>query len=139
MKAAYLDSSVVLRVVLGQPHNLAALLPELEPVTSALTQVECLRALDRLRFADPSLSEALADKWAVLARVFRSLSVVRLGPRILSDAGQPRPLPLATLDALHLATAGAARARRFPELAFATHDRQLGRAAAAAGFEVIGV
>ena len=53
MRAAYLDSSVVLRVVLGQPDNLAALLPDLEPFTSALTQVECLRALDRLRFADP--------------------------------------------------------------------------------------
>jgi predicted nucleic acid-binding protein len=104
-----------------------------------LTQVECLRALDRLRFADPSLSEALVDKWALLARVFRSLSVVQLGPRILSGAGQPLPLPLATLDALHLATAGVVRERRRPDLAFATHDRQLGRAAAAMGFEVIGV
>ena len=139
MRAAYLDSSVILRVVLGQPHNLAALLPELEPFTSVLTQVECRRALDRLRFADPSLSEALVDKWALLARVFRSLSVVQLGPRILSGAGQPLPLPLATLDALHLATAGVVRERRRPDLAFATHDRQLGRAAAAMGFEVIGV
>ena len=139
MRAAYLDSSVVLRLVLGQPDSLATLLTELEPVTSALTQVECRRALDRLRFAEPSLSEALADKWAVLARVFRSLTVVELGPRILTDAGQPLPLPLATLDALHLATAGAVRGRRFPELAFATHDRQLGRAASAMGFEVIGV
>jgi len=139
VRAAYLDSSVVLRVVLGQPDNLTALLPEVEPFTSVLTQVECLRALDRLRFADPSLSEVLVDKWALLARVFRSLSVVQLGPRILSDAAQPLPLPLATLDALHLATAGAVRERRRPDVAFATHDRQLGRAAAAVGFEVIGV
>ncbi len=139
MKAAYLDSSVILRVVLGQPDNLAALLPELAPVTSVLTQVECLRALDRLRFVDPSIGEALVDKWAVLARVFRSIAVVELGPQILSDAAQPRPLPLATLDALHLATAVAVRSRRSPELVFATHDRQLGRAAAAAGFEVVGI
>jgi len=139
VRAAYLDSSVILRVVLGQPHNLAALLPELEPFTSVLTQVECRRALDRLRFADSSLGEALVDKWAVLARVFRSLSVVQLGPRILTDAGQLLPLPLATLDALHLAAAGAVRARHSLDLVFATHDRQLGRAAAAVGFEVVGV
>jgi predicted nucleic acid-binding protein len=139
VRAAYLDSSVVLRVVLGQPDNLAALLPDLEPFTSALTQVECLRALDRLRFADPSLSDALVDKWAGLARVFGSLAIVQLGPRILSHAAQPLPLPLATLDALHLATAGAVRERRRPDVAFATHDRQLGRAAAAVGFEVVGV
>ena len=138
MKAAYLDSSVVLRVVLGQPDNLAALLPELEPITSALTRVECLRALHRLRFIDPSASEALLDKWAVLGRVFRSMALVQIGPRILSDAAQPLPMPLATLDALHLATAGALRLRRSPELAFATHDRQLGRVAEAMGFEVIG-
>ena len=79
VRAAYLDSSVVLRVVLGQPDNLATLLPELDPFTSVLTQVECRRALDRLRFAEPSLNEALVDKWAVLARVFRSLSVVSSG------------------------------------------------------------
>jgi len=139
VRAAYLDSSVVLRVVLGQPDNLAALLPDLEPFTSALTQVECLRALDRLRFADPSLSDALVDKWAGLARVFGSLAIVQLGPRILSHAAQPLPLPLATLDALHLATAGAVRERRRPDVAFATHERQLGRAAAAVGFEGGGV
>ncbi len=48
-------------------------------------------------------------------------------------------MPLATLDALHLATAGAVRLRRSPaELVFATHDKQLGRVAEAMGFEVIG-
>ena len=58
---------------------------------------------------------------------------------ILRRAGEPYPVELKTLDTVHLATALMWRDRRAPGLVFATHDRQLGRAAAALGFEVIGL
>lgn len=43
-----------------------------------------------------------------------------------------------TLDALHLATALAVRAQ-VPSMVLATHDRELGLAATAMGFNVLGV
>jgi len=65
-------------------------------------------------------------------RLMPSLSIVR-------RAGELYPVALETLDAVHLATALTWRDRRAPGLVFATHDRQLGRAAVALGFEVIGL
>jgi hypothetical protein len=48
---AYVDSSVVLRVVLGQPGKLAEWKSIVTGVASGLVEVECLRTLDRLRVA----------------------------------------------------------------------------------------
>ena len=69
-------------------------------------------------------------------RRMRRLGVSR---SVLTRAGESLPLPVKTLDAIHLATALQWRERRAPDLVFATHDRQLGRAASALGFPVIGV
>ena len=44
----YLDSSVILRVVLGEPGRLQDWAGLREGVTSALAEVECLRTIDRL-------------------------------------------------------------------------------------------
>jgi len=49
------------------------------------------------------------------------------------------PMPLGTLDALHLATALIWRDRMGPLSAVATHDAALGGAARTFGFEVLGV
>lgn len=46
---AYLDSSVLLRVVLGQPNTLPEWSAVEAGIVSALVEVECLRTLDRLR------------------------------------------------------------------------------------------
>ena len=43
------------------------------------------------------------------------------------------------MDAIHLATALQFREHEQPDLMFATHDRQQGRAALAMGFQVIGL
>ena len=67
-----------------------------------------------------------------MRRLMPSLSILR-------RAGEPYPVALKTLDAVHLATALMWRDRRAPDLVFATHDRQLGRAALALGFDVLGL
>lgn len=46
---AYLDSSVLLRVILGQANALREWSAIEGGVVSALVEVECLRTLDRLR------------------------------------------------------------------------------------------
>jgi hypothetical protein len=67
------------------------------------------------------------------------MSKIAVARSVLDRAGSSFPLPVKTLDAIHLATALQLRERRYQELVFATHDRQQGRAAAALGFEVIGL
>ena len=48
----YADSSVLLRLVLGQTDALAEWKQVGVAISSALAEVECLRTLDRLRLAD---------------------------------------------------------------------------------------
>jgi len=136
---AYLDSSVLLRVALGEPGRLAEWETIEDGATSALAEVECLRTLDRLRLrgalSDPELAIGRRAVWQML----EALELVQLAPPVLRRAADPFPTPLGTLDALHLATALAWREERGTVLVLATHDAELGVAAAACGLDVIGV
>ena len=135
----YIDASVLLRFVFGQSGDLGSDVLAGRLVTSALAEVECLRAVDRLRFA-----EGIDDAEVQLRReaVFDHIAaceVVSLDIAVLTRASMPLPTALGTLDAMHLATASLWREIEGADLMFATHDRQLGRAAAAMGFTVVGL
>jgi ABC-type lipoprotein export system ATPase subunit len=54
------------------------------------------------------------------------------------DASEPFPVPLGTLDAIHLATAMAWRDARETALVMATHDKALAEAARSVGLQAIG-
>jgi predicted nucleic acid-binding protein len=54
---AYLDSSVILRLVLNEPDPLREWPEVHHGVTSALAEVEVLRTLDRLRFSILTLDQ----------------------------------------------------------------------------------
>lgn len=139
MTVAYLDASVVLRVVLGEPGRLAAWGQITHGLTSAITEIECLRTLDRgvMRgLLDPTIA---AQRRATVYEVLRRTEVVDLSPPVLARSGAAFPAPLGTLDALHLATALLWLERTATGgLAFATHDVGLAVAARACGLTVIG-
>jgi len=135
---AYLDSSVLLRVVLGQPNKLKEWGSIESGVASALVEVECLRTLDRLRLRQRLPDAELASRRAVIFRLTEEMEVVEASNVVLARASQPLPTPVGTLDAIHLATALLWRERGAPELVMATHDVALGIAARACGFQVLG-
>jgi hypothetical protein len=132
----YVDSSVLLRVIQGQPGAWGDW-PTIEPVSSQLITVECLRAIDRARLRN------LVDETTTArdrASVMEALAAFRLAPiddAVLSRAADPFPTSVGSLDAIHLATALVLRVE-YPELQFATHDAELGTAARAMGFAVLG-
>ena len=133
----YLDASVLLRRMLEQPGAL-----EIDPhttlITSVLTEVECLRSLDRRRLRG-MLNDA--DLAVVRSAVLDALSRMRLidvTHDLLRRAADPFPTPLGTLDGIHLATAIAVADDLEEEIPFATHDVELARCALACGLEVIG-
>jgi predicted nucleic acid-binding protein len=133
----YVDASVLLRVIQGSPDALLSW-KRIVPISSQLIRVECLRVIDRARAKGMTDDMAAArDRTAVLAAL-SGFTLVEIGDQILVRAADPFPTALGTLDAIHLATALEQRAQ-FPELTFATHDRELALAAQAVGFTVEGV
>jgi predicted nucleic acid-binding protein len=84
-------------------------------------------------------AEEAATRVRAVAEWLEAIDLVLLRPAVLSRASEPMPMPLGTLDALHLATALIWRDRIGPLAAVATHDAALGVAARAFGFEVRGV
>lgn len=135
---AYIDSSVILRLVLAEPNPLREWPDVRQGVTSALAEVEVLRTLDRLRFSAPTLEpQALAVRREAVFRILEGLETVEITRGVLARAAQPLPTPLGTLDAIHLVSAMGWR-EQFEGIVFATHDLALSAAARASGFEVIG-
>lgn len=136
---AYVDSSVVLRFVLEQPGQLTELAHYRRLVTSALTQSECLRAVDNLRIIGTiPEGDYPARRYSVFSKL-RGVEQATPSPSVLATTSGAFPAAIATLDAIHVATALKWRDRREPGLVFATHDRQQSKVARLLGFEVIGV
>jgi len=133
----YVDSSVVLRIVLDEDEPLSEW-NELEPLSSQLIRVECLRAIERYRSTMSIDDAAVADRRGGALRILSGFALAEISSDVLDRAAEPFPLYVASLDAIHLATALLVREDR-PDLVFATHDQKLGLAARSLGFEVIGV
>jgi predicted nucleic acid-binding protein len=98
--ATYLDSSAIVKLVVREPESLALrrYLRRRQPlVSSALSRTEVLRALL------PAGDEALTRGRVVLQRI----DLARVNDRILNAAAVLLPPDLRSLDAIHLATAGA--------------------------------
>lgn len=136
---AYIDSSVLLRVVLGQPDRLDQWERVTRAVTSALTEVECLRNLDRRRQQSLLPEADYAERRGLVLRLLERMERVDLGPAVLRRAADPFPTPLGTLDAIHLSTAALWAQARGEVPVMATHDAQLGLAARALGMDVVGL
>jgi len=136
---AYLDSSVLLRVILGQRNALKEWRSIERGVASALVEVECLRTLDRVRLAEGFDDADVAVRRGAVYRLIEAMEIVELTGSVLSRASQPLPTALGTLDALHLATALLWREHTAADLVMATHDEALATAATASGLRVIGV
>ena len=134
---AYLDSSVILRIVLSQPDRLAEWKGIDLGVSSALVEVECLRALDRFRISHRLSDREVAGRRAAVFKVLDEIEILELSRVVLGHAAHPMPVALGTLDAIHLATALLWRQYNEP-LTMATHDQTLALAARALGFPVIG-
>jgi predicted nucleic acid-binding protein len=135
---SYVDTSVILRWVLGQPDALPHPAADAVLVTSRLTTVEATRSLDRMR-RQGKLSEGVyAERLGTALRMLGRIDRVHLHVAVLRRAGDPFPVPLGTLDALHLATALVVRDRRADDVTIATHDAQLAAAARSVGLDVAG-
>jgi predicted nucleic acid-binding protein len=136
---AYLDSSTILRIILGQANALKEWRSITRGVVSALVEVECLRTLDRLRLSEGLDDAEIASRREAVFRLVEAMEVVELTRPVLARAAHPLPTALGTLDAIHLATALLWKDRTEADLVMATHDEALATAARASGLRVLGV
>ena len=136
---AYIDTSALLRIILREPGALDDLRAYDALVSSELIAVESPRTIDRLRLQGSLTADEAAARVRTVNEWLEAIDLVLLRPPVLSRASEPMPMPLGTLDALHLATALIWRDRMGPLSTMATHDTALGVAARAFGFEVRGI
>jgi len=135
---AYVDSSVLLRVDLGQPNALPQWREIDRGVSSTLIRIESLRTLDRVRLRAGLADDEVALRRSIILALVESLELVEIDQIVLNRAAQPMPTELGTLDALHLASALLWRDAAGVNPTMATHDTALGLAAQAHGFTVLG-
>ena len=125
MSLVYADSSALIKLVIRERESavLKRWLTGKRVVSSRIAEVEVSRGARRSgREPRPSVEELLGE-----------IDLIELGDRVVSRAVRLDPPELRSLDALHLATALSIA----DDLdGFVTYDRQLGRAASAAGLSV---
>ncbi len=124
----YLDSSVVLAYLLVETERPADELLGGPVVTSRLVQYE---VWNRLHAYGKVVTHGAAAR-ALLARI----AMLELTPDVLARAVDPFPLPVRTLDGLHLAPIEHLRRDRQP-VALATYDRRMQAAAVAMGIPLV--
>ena len=135
---AYIDSSVLLRLALGQPDSLPEWRQIDRGVSSALIATESLRTMDRFRLRSRLPDTEIARRRATILHLVNSLELIETDSIVLDRASQPMPTELGTLDAIHLASALLWKDATGIDPVVATHDGALGLAAQAHGFKVLG-
>lgn len=133
----YLDTSVVLRILLGEPNPTNEWGKWEKAYSSAVWRVEALRTVDRLRLTHEITDTEVADLVRDVQTVNDTLAIYPLNDRILQRASETFPTVVGTLDAIHLASAIFIREVQGIDLLL-THDSQLGTAARSLGFKVAG-
>ena len=134
---AYIDASVLLRVVFGEPRRLSEWGKITRGFSSRLLRVECLRTIDRARLRHGLDASVVAERREAIEDSLRAIDLVPVG-QALARAAEPFPTMLGTLDAIHLSTALLVR-EIDPNVVLTTHDDELGTAGRAVGLPVIGV
>ena len=133
----YVDTSVLLRKLLGEPNALRRWNAIETALSSELIVVEALRTIDRARIRLRLSDEEVANHRATILETVNGFNLAELNRTVLDRASKPFPTMLRTLDAIHLATALLLR-EAIEDLIFATHDSPLAIAAQSVGFRVIG-
>jgi predicted nucleic acid-binding protein len=122
----YLDSSVALAQLFGEDQAPPESLWGERLVASRLLQYEVMTRV----LARGGVKAHVEGARDLLARV----ALVDLAPMVLQRALDPFPIPVRTLDALHLATLHFLR-EHADRVQLASYDRRLSEAARALGFE----
>jgi uncharacterized protein len=128
----YIDSSIVLEVLLRESDGQDWLDLDGSWTTSELSEIECRRTLDRIRLTEKLDNDEVATRLTELDILLRAMNIIKITPPILKGAKASFPTVVRSLDAIHLATATLSQCDMF-----LTRDRQQAVAAKALGLKTL--
>lgn len=134
----YLDSSFVIRRLLGVGRPAAFWGKWEKAYASTLMRTECVRAANRLRLSGKLDDAARARLGSWIETVCGAVTQVPVTDEILRRAGEAYPVDVGTLQAIHLATMQELEAVRGVKCVLASDDAGLVQAAVALGFSEAG-
>lgn len=134
----YVDTSIVLRILLCEPNPLAIWGQWNKAYSSALWRVEALRTVDRLRLTHEISDIEVAELVRDIKIIHETFAIHPVTNRVFQRASETFPTVVGTLDAIHLATALSIREIEKLDLLL-THDSRLATGARSLGFEVMGI
>ncbi len=130
----YLDSSFVIRQLLGVRPECPFWGKWDKAYASTLMRTECYRAANLLRLSGKIDDAQRARLGAWIEKVVSSVVQVPVTDAILRRAAETFPIAVGTLQGIHLATLLELQAARGISCSIATDDTQLLQAATALGF-----
>lgn len=136
---AFIDSTVFLRKLLGEPHSLREWETITEAYASRLVRVEIGRTIDRLRMLGSITDAQVVRLQLESRRIMDSVDLIELNDDVLERAAGPMPTVVGSLDAVHVSSALELEKTLEKRVTLLTHDEQLGAAAAASGMKVLGL
>ena len=131
----YLDSSFVIRRLLGVGKPAAFWGKWEKAYASTLMRTECCRAANRLRLGGKLDDAGRARLGGWIETVCATVTQVPVTDAILKRAGGAYPVEVGTLQAIHLATLQELEAAHGVTCVLASDDEGLVQAAKALGFE----
>jgi len=137
MKHAYIDSSVLLRYLLGSDGQAVGLFSWEQAVSSTLLQLECRRTFHRLRLMQEINDAEFAALNEQLREMLLQFGLFEITPSVMEMAGSSFGVNLGSLDAIHLATAILWQPDSPGEKVIFTHDTALSHAARGCGLKVL--
>jgi len=133
-----LDSSVVLRFLLNRDESLREAQTLSWVGASDLLFVECHRVLERARLQGELDGNQYAEALDWLRTFFDGINFLGIDGAVVRKAARSYPIPLKTLDAIHLATLEIIADDDDPrDWCMVSTDATLARAARLLGFEVL--
>ncbi len=132
-RAAYIDTSLLLAAVFGEPEISKVWFSWDVVLASKLVSLEAMRAFDRLKILGDVRFGSYANLVAELEKAKSSFYELPISDAVLERAAAPFASVVSTLDAIHLSTAVVwSKSTELP-VTFLTRDHQQRRAAKASG------
>jgi len=134
----YVDSSALLRVVLGERGVIRQWSTIKRPVASELIRLECFRTIDRARIRFQLADRDVARHRTAVTEQLSGFDLVRIDASVLARAAEPFPTVVGSLDAIHLATIHFLR-EHGQRVALASYDVRLNKAARSLRIPIYGL
>lgn len=134
----YIDSSVILRILLGQNAVKIDFNRYNKKISSELLMIECNRVIDRYRLEGLLTDKQISEVKQNLRKITDGMYIIEITEAVKRKAAESFPTVIGTLDAIHISTALLWNEHeKENDIILASYDKQMCVCAKALGFEIV--